>query len=138
MWQDFLNEQANYAAVEHTDFPFYTAFQWKCFNLMDGITWIYRALTIPLLLAAFFSIIRSFINFKKLTFEKQILSFVLMGMAFMGVFRIFIISFMEKAAFDIGTYSMYLGAVYPIVVLVSVLGIMLWKQPAKEKQKITL
>ena len=136
MWQDFLNEQANYAAVEYSDFPFYTAFQWKCFNLMDGITWIYRALTIPLLLAAFLGIIRSFINFKKLTFEKQILSFVLMGMAFMGVFRIFIISFMEKAAFDIGTYSMYLGAVYPIVVLVSVLGIMLWKQPAKEKQKI--
>ena len=101
---------------------------------MNGITWIYRALTIPLLLAALYSIIRSFINFTKLTFHQQILSFVLLGMGFMGVFRIFIISFMEKAAFDIGTYAMYLGAVYPIVILICVLGLALLKQPAKEKE----
>lgn len=134
MWQDFLHEQANYAAVEYTDFPYYTPFQHFCFKVMNGITWIYRALTIPLLLAALFSIIRSFINFTKLTFHQQILSFVLLGMGFMGVFRIFIISFMEKAAFDIGTYAMYLGAVYPIVILICVLGLALLKQPAKEKE----
>lgn len=138
MWQDFLHEQANYAAVEYTDFPYYTGFQWMCFKFMNGITWIYRALTVPLLLAAFYSLIRSFLNFTKLTFEKQILSFVLLGMAFMGVFRLFIIAFMEKAAFDIGTYAMYLGAVYPVVILVSVLGLLLWKQPTKEKRKVTV
>ena len=30
------------------------------------------------------------------------------------------------AAFDIGTYAMYLGAVYPVVVLVAVLGTILF------------
>ena len=43
---------------------------------------------------------------------------------------------MEKAAFDIGTYAMYLGAVYPIVILICVLGLTLLKQPAKEKELV--
>ena len=132
MWQDFLHEQANYAAVENSDFPYYTPFQHLCFKIMNGITWIYRAFTIPLLLAAIYSLISSFINFTKQTFERQILSFVLLGMGFMGVFRIFIISFMEKAAFDIGTYAMYLGAVYPVVILVCVLGLALLGKTEKQ------
>jgi len=133
IWQDFLHEQANYAAVENSDFPYYTQFQHFCFKIMNSITWIYRVFTIPLLLAAIYSVIKSFWNFKRLSFEKQILSFVLLGMAFMAVLRTFIIAFMEKAAFDIGTYAMYLGAVYPLTVLISVLGLALFKCPIKEK-----
>ena len=125
VWEKFLNEQSNYSAIEYTDFPYYTDFQWICFIFMDGITWIYRVFTIPFLFAAFYSVIKSFVKFRQLSYEKQILSFVLLGMAFMGVFRIFIIAFMEKAAFDIGTYAMYLGAVYPVVVLICMLGILL-------------
>ena len=32
---------------------------------------------------------------------------------------------MEVAAFDIGTYAMYLGAAYPVLVLFCVLGLCL-------------
>ena len=68
---------------------------------------------------------KGFIRFKKQSFEKQIMLFVLPGMLAMGLFRIFIISFMEVAAFDIGTYAMYLGAAYPVLVLFCVLGLCL-------------
>ena len=126
IWQDFLHEQSNYAAVEYSDFPYYTPFQHLCFKVMDGITWIYRAITIPLLLLAIWAIIKGFVLFKYQSFKAQLMLFILPGMLAMGVFRIFIIAFMEVAAFDIGTYAMYLGAVYPIVVLVSALGTILF------------
>ena len=122
IWQNFLHEQSNYAAVEGSDFPYYTTFQHLCFKTMTGITWIYRAFTIPLLLLALWSLIKGFMSFKHQCFETQLMLFIIPGMAAMGVFRAFIIAFMEVAAFDIGTYAMYLGAVYPVVVLFGVLG----------------
>ena len=125
VWQDFLHEQANYSAVENTDFPYYTQSQKICFGIMNSITWIYRALTIPLLLLAIWSLIKGFMTFKYQCFETQLMLFIIPGMAAMGVFRAFIIAFMEVAAFDIGTYAMYLGAVYPVVVLFGILGTML-------------
>lgn len=128
IWENFLHEQSNYAAVENSDFPYYTGFQHKCFSFMDSLTWIYRALTIPLMLLALFAVVKGFISFVHQPFEKQIMLFVLPGMLLMAVFRVFIISFMEKAAFDIGTYAMYLGAAYPVVVLVCVLGPVLLKK----------
>ena len=90
---------------------------------MDGITWIYRALTIPALMLALWRIFKGFLKFKHQTYETQIMLFVLIGMLAMALFRTFIIAFMEVAAFDIGTYAMYLGAVYPVVVLVCVLAL---------------
>ena len=128
IWQNFLHEQANYAAQENSHLPYYTPFQFGCYGLMDGITWIYRALTIPFLLLALFAIIKGFITFLRQPFEKQILLFVMPGMLLMGVFRVFIISYMEVAAFAIGTYAMYLGAAYPVVVLVCALGPALMKK----------
>jgi hypothetical protein len=125
VWEDFLHEQSNYAAMENSYHPYYTPFQWQCFKTMNGITWIYRAFTVPLLLLGLWFVAKGFTRFKKQSFEKQIMLFVLPGMLAMGLFRIFIISFMEVAAFDIGTYAMYLGAAYPVLVLFCVLGLCL-------------
>ena len=125
VWEDFLHEQSNYMAMENSDHAYYTPFQWRCFKTMNGITCIYRAFTVPLLLLGLWFVAKGFIRFKHQSFEKQIMLFVLPGMLAMGLFRIFIISFMEVAAFDIGTYAMYLGAAYPVLVLFCVLGLCL-------------
>ena len=77
-------------------------------------------------------VIKGFMRFKHQSFEKQIMLFVLPGMLAMGIFRIFIISFMEVAAFDIGTYAMYLGAAYPVLVLFCVLGVCLAGSPKNQ------
>ena len=132
IWQDFLHEQANYAAQENSARPYYTPFQYKCYALLDATTWIDRALTIPLLLLALWALIKGFITFKYQDFETQMLLFVLVGMLAMGIFRTFIIAFMEVASFDIGTYAMYLGAVYPVTVLVSVLSVALFTRLKKK------
>ena len=126
VWETFLNEQSNYAAIENSYLPYHTPFQNRCYSIMDGITWIYRVLTIPLLLMALWAVIKGFITFKYQPFETQLMLFILPGMMAMGIFRVFIIAFMEVAAFDIGTYAMYLGAVYPVVVLFGVLGTVLF------------
>ncbi len=126
-WEAFLHEQSNYAAQENSDLPYHTPFQSRCYALMNGITWIYRALTIPMLLLALAALVRGFFTFTRHSYEKQILLFVMLGMLLMGVFRVFIIAFMEVAAFDIGTYAMYLGAVYPVVITVAGLGLAAWK-----------
>jgi hypothetical protein len=95
IWQDFLHEQSNYAAVEYSDFPYYTPFQHLCYKVMDGITWIYRAATIPLLLLAVWTIIKGFALFKYQIFETQLMLFIIPGMLAMGIFRIFIIAFRD-------------------------------------------
>ena len=127
-WEEFLHQKSNYAAIENTDSPYYTPFQLFNFKIMDGIIWIYRLLTIPMLIYGLYALIKSFINFKKQNFEKQIMSFVLLGFIFMGIFRVFIIAFMEVAAFNIGFYSMYVGAVYPLMVSFNVLAPFLIKK----------
>lgn len=132
IWETFLHEQSNYAAVENSYQPYYTPTQKICYAVMDGIAWIYRVLTIPLLIGAIWVVIKGFMAFKYQTFRTQMMLFILPGMLAMGVFRTFIIAFMEVAAFDIGTYAMYLGAVYPIVVLVSVLGVVLFSDIQKK------
>ena len=132
VWETFLNEQSNYAAVENSHLPYHTPFQSICYKVMEGITWIYRALTIPLLLLALWTVIKGFAAFKYQNFETQLMLFVIPGILAMGIFRTFIIAFMEVAAFDIGTYAMYLGAVYPIVVLVAMLGLSLLKRIEKK------
>ena len=115
-WEEFLYQKSNHAAIEYTNIPYYTPFQMFNYKIMDGIIWIYRLLTIPLLAYGLYALIKSFISFKKQNYEKQIMSFVLLGFILMSIFRVFIISFMEIAAFNIGFYSMYMGAVYPLMV----------------------
>ena len=127
-WESFLHNKSNYSAIENTDIPYHTPIQNICYKFLDGVTWIYRVFTIPLLVFAFVQIFRIFAKFKNQNFEKQIMAFVLLGFVLMAVFRIFIISFMEIAAFNIGFYTMYLGAVYPLMVLVCFFGIILYKE----------
>ena len=55
-------------------------------------------------------------HFIRLSYTSKIIFISLGGMVAMAVFRIFIISFMEVAAFNISIYSMYLGAVYPLMI----------------------
>ncbi len=127
-WENFLHNKSNYSAIENTDIPYHTKIQNICYKFLDGVTWIYRVFTIPLLIFAFVQIFRTISKFRNQNLENQIMALVLLGFALMAVFRIFIISFMEIAAFNIGFYTMYLGAVYPLIVLVCFFGIVLYKQ----------
>lgn len=122
VWQDFLHCKSNYSAIENTAIPYHTNMQKISYHILDGVIYLYKFITLPLLMMAFIGIIKTFLKFKTQSFEKQITAFVLFGFVMMSIFRIFIIAFMEVAAFNIGFYSMYVGAVYPLVVMIFILG----------------
>ena len=122
VWQGYLHEDCNYAAAENQPYSYYTDFQILIFKIMIGVIWVYRLITIPLLVIGIYGSIKTFIKFKNRTYQKQITAFVLLGFLLMGLFRVFIISYMEISAFGIGTYAMYLGAVFPLVLLIGFVG----------------
>lgn len=122
-WEAFTHCNSNYSAIEYTALPYYTPSQKVAFKIMDIITWIYRVLTVPCIVLSLIGIIINFFKFKKISHKKQIANFILLGFLCMAMFRIFIICYMEVAAFNIGIYSMYYGAVYPLIVLICFIGI---------------
>ena len=122
VWQGYLHDDCNYAAAENQPYSYYTDFQILIFKIMIGVIWGYRLITVPLLVIGIYGGIKTFIKFKNRTYQKQITAFVLLGFLLMGLFRVFIISYMEISAFGIGTYAMYLGAVFPLVLLIGFVG----------------
>lgn len=115
-WESFLYAKSNYAAVENSARPYHSPTQKLAYKIFDIITWIYRALIPVMLIAGAVRIARALKLFGRLDYTSKIILISLGGMVAMAVFRIFIISFIEVAAFNIGIYSMYLGTVYPLIV----------------------
>jgi len=126
IWEEFLRTKTNYAAIEYRRDPYHSPSQSLRYSIMQKITWLYRALILSMFIVALIGIVRNFFRFRYLSFERQIMNFVLPGLVAMAIFRIFIISFMEVAAFSIGIYSMYVGVVYPLTVIVAFFAPSLW------------
>ncbi|MEG1862594.1 MAG: hypothetical protein RR198_03215 [Oscillospiraceae bacterium] len=121
-WEKYLNESSNYSALENTAIPYYSEKQMFSYKILEGIIWIYR-LIVPIGLCFWVAgFVKSFIGFKQLGDKKILALAVSLGLMLMGILRIFIISYMEVSAFNIGIYSMYLGAVYPILLICCFLG----------------
>ena len=115
-WENFLHTKSNYAAVENSDRPYHSPTQKPAYKFFDIITWIYRALVPVMLTAGAVRAAKASAHFIRLSYTSKIIFISLGGMVAMAVFRIFIISFMEVAAFNIGIYSMYPGVVYPLMI----------------------
>ena len=79
IWQGYLHEDCNYAAAENQPYSYYTDFQILIFKIMIGVIWVYRLITIPLLVIGIHGGIKTFIKFKNRTYQKQITAFVLLG-----------------------------------------------------------
>ncbi len=122
IWESFLHNKSNYSAVENSYLPYHTPFQSLCYKIMEWIILLYRMITIVLLPVSAVATISGFINFKKYNREKQLLLFILLGLAGMFVFRRFMITYMEVSAFGIGFYSMYVAVCYPIMTLIMALA----------------
>ncbi len=114
----FVHNRSNYSAIEYTDIPYYTSAQKFTNKACEYMTDLYRIIITPLLTVSLIEIVLSFVFFGRLDGNKQLLQFILVGFLLMSLFRIFIISYMEVSAFDIGIYSMYLGCVYPLLVFI--------------------
>lgn len=123
----FLHSPVQQGYVEGTNLPYYNLLQIFCFAMCDGITWVYRILLWPLMVLAMLMLGHSLGKglaalFKKRVFGRRlVLAVLVLGLLFSVLLRVGVASYMEVAAFNIGTYLMYIsGAMPPLLLFLAV------------------
>lgn len=135
VYEAYLGQQVNSAAQASSDLPYYSPLQKLVFAGMEAIRLVY-AVGLPVLFAAAVVLqIRQ--GFRLLQLRKQkaiqpgqaLLWVLLLGLVAMALLRCFMIAFVEVASFNIGTSTMYLSTVHPLLLLYSGAGILtLWRK----------
>lgn len=135
VYEAYLGQQVNSAARAGSDLPYYSPLQKLVFAGMEAICLVY-AVGLPVLFAAAVVLqIRQ--GFRLLQLRKQkaiqpgqaLLWVLLLGLVAMALLRCFMIAFVEVASFNIGTSTMYLSTVHPLLLLYSGAGILtLWRK----------
>ncbi len=125
LWEEYLGSRANTAAIAGEDAPYYSPIQLLVYQRYHALTWVYR-IGLPILFAlACYRQGKQLATIwgKKLFGGKSFLHWlILFGVLGMAWLRCAMIAFMEVAAFDIGTYVMYLATVHPLLIVFAVVG----------------
>ena len=125
VWMDYLGSRTNHAAIAGTADPFYSPLQNFAYLILHIIRNIYAvALPIGLVAAVVLQLRRLVQMIRTKNGQGLMLWTVLLGVLFMGIFRAFMIAFVEVASFNIGTYVMYLSTVHPLLILYAAAGIL--------------
>lgn len=114
LWQGYLHEKANVAAVAGSDAPYYSPWQKLAYKGLGLLLWVYRIGTPLLLLAALAVFIK---NTPAMLKNNALLWFILLGLVGMALLRAMMIAFVMVASFDIPTSTMYLATVHPLLLL---------------------
>lgn len=135
IYEDYLGQQVNSAAQAGSDLPYYSPLQKLVFTGMEAIRCVYAAGLPVLFVAAVVLQVRQGLHLLRLRKEKAIqpgqalLWVLLLGLLGMALLRCFMIAFVEVASFNIGTSTMYLSTVHPLLLLYSGAGILtLWRK----------
>lgn len=117
-WSAYLNEDFNAAAEAGKDTPYYSPWQKLAFGVMQGVAWVYR-LVLPLALLAVvvlhFAALPGVL--KRPTAAKTVPWLLLFGILGMALLRCAMIAFVEVTSFGIGTSTMYLATVHPLLTI---------------------
>ena len=135
VYEAYLGQQVNSAAQAGSDLPYYSPLQKLVYTGMEGIRLIYE-IGVPILFVAVV-LLQAKQGFALLRLRKQkaiqpgqaLLWVLLLGLLGMALLRCFMIAFVEVASFNIGTSTMYLSTVHPLLLLYSGAGILtLWRK----------
>ncbi len=121
VWGDYLGSPANAAAQEGSDLPYYSPLQKLVYLGLNVVRMIYAVVLPFALVLAVFLQIRKVFRIKES--RDWVIWWILTGLLGMALLRVFLIAFMEVAAFQIGTYVMYLATVHPLLALYAFMGI---------------
>lgn len=117
-WSSYLHCAFNAAAEAGKDTPYYSPWQKMAFTVLDGLTWLYRLL-FPIALAG--AALLHFTSLRRVvcqpTAEKTVPWLLLFGFIGMALLRCAMIAFVEVTSFGIGTSTMYLATVHPLLAL---------------------
>lgn len=135
VYEAYLGQQVNSAAQAGSDLPYYSPLQKLVYAGMEAIGLIYE-IGVPILFVAAV-LLQAKQGFALLQLRKQkaiqpgqaLLWVLLLGLLGMALLRCFMIAFVEVASFNIGTSTMYLSTVHPLLLLYSGAGILtLWRK----------
>ncbi len=123
IWNDYLGSNANTSAIAGSDAPYYASIQLLVYGIFDTIGMVYMV-AVPLLfaLACYVQVRRMAQMRAQKQWQGLLLWLILLGVLGMALLRCAMIAFMEVAAFNIGTYVMYLATVHPLLIVFVVVG----------------
>ncbi len=123
LWQGYLHEDFNAAAEAGRDTPYYSPYQKLVFAVMDGWRSVYAA---ALMLGFVLALLRQFRALPAVRRARRADAAVpwllLLGLLGMALLRCAMIAFVEVSSFGIGTSTMYLASVHPLLILYAVCG----------------
>ena len=136
-WSGYLHCGFNNAAVAGEDTPYYSPYQKAVFAVMQAWTAVYSVvLTVCVLCAVLFRLIHLFTNLrKKHTAETVVPWLLLFGIFGIALLRCAMIAFVEVSSFGIGTSTMYLATVPPLLAVYAFTGLFLYGRPIGKKRK---
>ena len=125
------------AAEAGKDTPYYSLYQKAVFAVMQGWAWVYSILlTVGVVCALFFHLTELFPWIrKKCTAQTVVPWLLLFGIFGMALLRCAMIAFVEVSSFGIGTSTMYLATVHPLLVLYAFAGLLLYGRPRKTDKR---
>ena len=135
-WSGYLHCGFNSAAEAGKDTPYYSLYQKAVFAVMQGWAWVYSILlTVGVVCALFFHLteLLPWIR-KKCTAQTVVPWLLLFGIFGMALLRCAMIAFVEVSSFGIGTSTMYLATVHPLLALYAFVGLFLYGRPLKRKE----
>ncbi|MDD4849401.1 MAG: hypothetical protein PHO10_01730 [Gemmiger sp.] len=124
-WQAYLGVGFNSAAEAGKDTPYYSPLQKLAYGVLGAVRWVY-ALALPVLFAA-----ALFLQFRPRRLRAvwrgsalaRVTWLLLFGFLGMAALRCGMIAFMEVSSFGIGTSTMYLATVHPLLLLYGLAGV---------------
>ncbi|MFI3170642.1 MAG: hypothetical protein R3Y06_11920 [Faecalibacterium sp.] len=124
LWADYLGSSANTAAIAGSDAPYYAPIQLLAYRFFNLFRYFYMV-AVPLLFAlACYLQGRAMVQMcRAKQWSPLLLWLILFGVFGMAFLRCAMIAFMEVAAFNIGTYVMYLATVHPLLIIFAVVGV---------------
>lgn len=135
VYESYLGQQVNSAAQAGSELPYYSPLQKLVFTVMEAVRLVYAVGLPVLFVTAVVLQVRQGIKLLQLRKQKAIqpgqalLWVLLLGLLAMALLRCFMIAFVEVASFNIGTSTMYLSTVHPLLLLYSGAGILtLWRK----------
>ena len=136
-WSGYLHCGFNNAAVAGEDTPYYSPYQKAVFAVMQAWTAVYSVvLTVCVLCAVLFRLIHLFTNLrKKHTAETVVPWLLLFGIFGIALLRCAMIAFVEVSSFGIGTSTMYLATMHPLLAVYAFTGLFLYGRPIGKKRK---
>ena len=124
-WTGYLNCPVNGAAEAGKDTPYYSPWQKMAFGVLEGIRYVYAAL-LPLafLYTLYLNLKNIPVVFKSRCSGAVLPWAMLWVLLFMAALRCAMIAFVEVSSFGIGTSTMYLATVHPLLILFAAVGVL--------------